>query len=75
MMELPNGPSEHLQADLFGLLLSKEYVLVVQCLYSCFPAIEIVTSTLASAIIPTMDLGNISEITFLDHSQVRNMYW
>ena len=56
MTELPNGPWKHLRADLFGQLPSKEYVLVVQCLYSYFSAIEIVTSTSTSSIIPAMDM-------------------
>ena len=55
MRELLNGPWEQLQADLFGLLLSKKYILVVQCLYSRFPAIETVTSASASGIILAMD--------------------
>ena len=55
MTGLPNGPWERLRADAFGLLPSKEYILVLQCLYSCFPAVEIVTSTSASAIILAMD--------------------
>ena len=55
MVELPNGPCERLRADLFIPLPNKEYVLVVQCLYSCFPSVEIVKSPSASAIIPAMD--------------------
>ena len=54
MTELPNGPWEHLRGDFFGPLLIKEYILVVQCLYSHFSAIEIVKSTSASAIIWAM---------------------
>ena len=55
MTQLPDGPWEHVRADLFGPLPSKEHVLVVQCLYSRFPAVEIVHSTSAAAIIPAMD--------------------
>ena len=51
MKELPNGPQEHLQAKLFELFQSTEYVLVVQCLFSHFPAVKIITSISASAII------------------------
>ena len=58
MTELPNRPWEHLWADLYKLLPSKEYVLVVECLYSWFPAIAIVTSISASAIIWAMDKVN-----------------
>ena len=54
MTGLPNEPWGHLWADLFGLFLSKEYILVVQCLCSCFSAVEIVPSTSASAIIRSM---------------------
>ena len=39
---------------LFGLLPSMEYILVVQCLFYCFPAVEIITSKSASALIPAM---------------------
>ena len=56
MMELPNSPWGHILTDLFGMLLSKEYVLVVQCLYSCSPVLEIVTSTSASSIISAMEI-------------------
>ena len=55
MTELPNGPWKHIYAYIFGELISKEYVLVVQCLYSDFPVVEIITSTSASANIPTRD--------------------
>ena len=55
MKELPNGPQEHLQAELFGLFPSTEYVLVVQCLPSRFPAVKIITTTSTSAITPAMD--------------------
>lgn len=54
MTELPNEPWGHLWADLFGLFLSTEYLLVVQCLCSCFSAVEIVPPTSASAIIRSM---------------------
>ena len=56
MMKLPNSPWGHILTDLFGMLLSKEYVLVVQCLYSCSPVLEIVTSTSASSIISAMEI-------------------
>ena len=54
MWELPNGPWEHFQDGVFRSLSSKKYVLVVQSLYSCFSAVEIVTSTSALAITPAM---------------------
>ena len=55
MTEIPNGPWENLRADLFGPLPSNEYILVVQCLCSRFPAVEIVSSTSAAAAIPAID--------------------
>ncbi|XP_066918507.1 uncharacterized protein [Clytia hemisphaerica] len=55
MTKIPNGPWENLRADLFGPLPSREYVLVIQCLYSRFPAVEIVSSTSATAVIPAND--------------------
>ena len=55
MTDLPDGPWEHVRADLFGPLPNTQYVLVVQCLYSCYPAVEIVTLTSANAVIPAMD--------------------
>jgi len=55
MTELPEGPWHHLRADLFGPIPTQEYVLVVQCLYSRYPTVEIVNSTLAAAVIPAID--------------------
>lgn len=65
---LPNEPWDILATDLHGPLSTGEYLLVVQCLYSRYPAVEIVHSTSADACIPALDkilsyFGIPSEIT------------
>ena len=52
---LPAEPWDTLATDLHGPLPTGEYLLVVQCLYSRYPAVEIVRSTSADACIPVMD--------------------
>ena len=53
--ELPTEPWSKLATDLYGPLDTGEYLLVVQCLYSRFPMVEIVRSTSGTAVIPAMD--------------------
>ena len=50
--ELP--PETWGNLDLHGTLASGEYMLGVQCLYSCFPVVEVISSTSAHAVIPSM---------------------
>ena len=52
---LPNEPWDLLATDLHGPISTGEYLLVVQCLYSRYPAVEIVRSTSADACIPAFD--------------------
>ena len=52
---LPQEPLDVLVTDLYGPLRTGEYLLVVQCLYSRYPVVEIVTSTSADACIPAFD--------------------
>ena len=52
---LPQEPWDVLVTDLHGPLRTGDYLLVVQCLYSRYPAVEIVTSTSADACIPAFD--------------------
>jgi transposase InsO family protein len=52
---LPTEPWDTLATDLQGPLSTGKYLLVVQCLYSRSPAVEIVRSTSADACIPVMD--------------------
>ena len=54
--ELPTAPWLKVTTDLFGPIAGgQEYVLVVQDLYSRYPAVEIVHSTSAKAVLPAMD--------------------
>ena len=53
--QLPQEPWDKLATDLYGPLASGEYLLVVQCHYSRFPVVEIVSSTSVHAVIPAMD--------------------
>ena len=46
---------DKLPTDLYGPIASGEYLLVVQCHYSCFPVLEVVPSTSVHAVIPAMD--------------------
>ena len=55
MSELPSGPWQKLHIDFYGSLPSGEYLLVVIDRYSRFPEVEIVRSTKASTVIPTLD--------------------
>ena len=53
---LPTAPWLRVTTDLFGSIAGgQEYVLVVQDLYSRYPAVEIVHSTSAKAVLPAMD--------------------
>jgi len=52
---LPNEPWDVVATDLHGPISTGEYLLVVQCLYSRYPAVEIVHSTSADACIPALD--------------------
>ncbi|CAB4003123.1 Transposon Ty3-I Gag-Pol poly [Paramuricea clavata] len=52
---LPGEPWDVLATDLHGPLPTGEYLLVVQCLYSRYPAVEIVRSTSADTCIPVLD--------------------
>ena len=52
---LPGEPWDVLATDLHGPLATGEYLLVVQCLYSRYPAVEIVRSTSADTCIPALD--------------------
>jgi len=54
MTKLPEGRWHHFQADLFRPIPSQEYVLVVQCLYLQYSAVEIINSTSAEAVILAM---------------------
>ena len=53
--ELPQHPWEVITSDLHGPLPTGEYLLVVQCLYSRYPVVEIVSSTSAKVCIPVFD--------------------
>ena len=55
MTTLPEAPWTNLRADLFGPLPNTQHILVVQCLYSRYPAVEIVSSTSAAAVIPALE--------------------
>ena len=55
MIPLPEEPWTHLRADLYGPVHTGEYILVVQCQYSRFPVVEIVSSTGHKAVIPALD--------------------
>ena len=66
--KLPVEPWDVLAANVHGPLSTGEYLLVVQCLYSRYSAVEIVHSTSADACIPALDkivpyFGIPSEIT------------
>ena len=66
--KLPVEPWDVLATDLHGPLSTGEYLLVVQCLYSRYPAVELVHSTSADTCIPALDkilsyFGIPSEIT------------
>ena len=68
LTKLPAELWDVLATDLHGPLSTGEYLLVVQCLYSRYPAVEIVHSTSADACIPALDkilsyFGIPSEIT------------
>ena len=52
MNTLPEAPRTNLQADLFIPLPDSHYILVVQCLYSRYPAVASVCSPSATAVIP-----------------------
>jgi hypothetical protein len=52
---LPGEPWDALATDLHGPLPTGEYLLVVQCLYSRYTAVEIVRSTSADTCIPALD--------------------
>ena len=52
---LPSAPWTTVNTDLYGPTPMGEYVLVFQCLYSQFPAAEIIHSTSAAAVLPAMD--------------------
>ena len=52
---LPSAAWTTVNTDLYGPTPTGEYVLVFQCLYSQFPAAEIIHSTLAAAVLPAMD--------------------
>ena len=53
--QLSQEPWDKLATDLYGPLASGEYLLVVQCHYSCFPVAEVISSTSVHAVIPAMD--------------------
>ena len=53
--ELPTAPWLRATTDLFGPIAGgQEYVLLVQDLYSRYPAVEIVHSTSVKAVLPAM---------------------
>ena len=54
---LPAVPWSSLRVDLYGPVPGSrgEYLLVVQCLYPRFPAVEIISSTCHKAVIPALD--------------------
>ena len=55
MTELPNEAMEKVSSDFYGPLPTGEYILLVNCLYSRYPMVRIVYSTLAKAIIPNLE--------------------
>ena len=53
-IQLPQEPWDKLATDLYGPLALGEYLLVVQCHYSRFPVVEVVSSTSVHTMIPAM---------------------
>ena len=55
IMDMPDGPWQHLASDLHGPTQSGDYVLVVMDEYSRFAEVEFVKSTSARSVIPKLD--------------------
>ena len=66
--QLPQEPWDKLAMDLYSPLASGEYLLVVQCHYSPFPVVEVVSSTSVHGVIPAVNrimsnFGILQELT------------